>query len=362
MESTIKFIFIGIFAASFGIARAAVLDPVTAGGFGGNEKTGRFVYDGSRLPLHFGKLDVFRDAEKKICLLQNYAVTVRVANTRENDPVVQFPCVEVNPDYHVYWDGTLEAINGGYSPANDALAAGSIVNSMYLDWYRTPALINIDDSLNSQMNIVMRIHDWGGTIGYWDGASVSFGDGDQDLMYPTVSLGVAAHEISHGYTQQHSGLVYTLQAGAINESFSDMASKAAEFYVYGKINDWKLGAEFLRADRAFRYMDNPRRDCVDNLEQKVCSIDHVRDYRTNLDVHFSSGIFNKMFYLLATSPGWDAHKAFDIMVQANRYYWTSSTSFQDAACGVMEGAKDYGYELDAVSKAFAQVGIDTGRC
>jgi len=340
----------------------AAYDPVTAGGFGGNEKTGRFVYDGRKLPLHFGKLDILRDAETKICLLQNYDVTVRVVNKRANDPIVQFPCADVNPDYHFYWDGNLETKNGAYSPANDAIAFGVIVNSMYKDWYNTPALIENSNDMVTQKNIVLRIHDWGGSIAYWDGSAVTFDDGDLELYFPPVSLGVTAHEISHGFTEQHSHLVYQYQSGALNESFSDMASKAAEFYVYGKIIDWKLGAEFLRADRAFRYMDNPRRDCVDQGSPKICSIDNAKDYSPTLNVHLTSGVFNKLFYLLATSPGWDARKAFDIMVQANESYWTAMTSFQDAACGVMDAAKDYGYNTDVIVKAFVKVGINVDQC
>ncbi len=327
-------------------------EPVTAGGFGGNEKIGRFVYDGRKLPLHFNKFDVFRDAETKTCLLQNYEVTVRVADERNNDPIVKFPCADVDPNYHFYWDANLETKNGAYSPANDGIASAGTVNNMYKDWYNTPAL-NGD-------NIVLRIHEWGGVIAYWNGSAVTFDDGDQEVYFPPVSLGVTAHEISHGFTEQHSGLVYDLESGALNESFSDMAAKAAEFYVYGKINDWNLGAEFLRADRAFRYMDNPRRDCVGS--PRVCSIDNVRDYSPDMNVHLASGIFNKLFYLLATSPGWDARKAFDIMVQANESYWTAQTGFQAAACGIMEAANDYGYDTEAVSKACAGVGIDVSKC
>ena len=37
---------------------------------------------------------------------------------------------------------------------------------------------------------------------------MTFGDGI-DMFYPLVFLGVGAHEISHGFTEQHSNLIYS---------------------------------------------------------------------------------------------------------------------------------------------------------
>jgi len=50
------------------------------------------------------------------------------------------------------------------------------------------------------------------------------------------------------------------------------------------------------------------------------------------------------------------------MVQANTHYWTSTDGFATAACGVVWAAKDYGYNVDTVTKAMAQVGISTAKC
>jgi pseudolysin len=175
-------------------------------------------------------------------------------------------------------------------------------------------------------------------------------------------LTIIAHEISHGFTQQHSHLQYLEQSGALNESFSDMASKAAEYYATGYNHDWQLAPEIMRENRAYRYMDNPRRDCINTGDKKHCSIDHVKDYSSDLNVHYTSGIFNKAFYLLATSPNWNTHMAFDVMVQANRGYWTQTTTFKEAACGVIEATKDYRYDTNTVDSVFAKVGIDTVSC
>ena len=132
-----------------------------------------------------------------------------------------------------------------------------------------------------------------------------------------------------------------------------MAAQAAEFYALGK-NSWQIGPEIFKGEGALRYMDNPPKDGH--------SIAHIRDYNDELNVHYSSGIFNKAFYRLATAKGWDTHKAFDVMVKANMDYWKADSTFQDAACGVMKATADYHYPTGAVTRAFKAVGISTAEC
>jgi Zn-dependent metalloprotease len=175
-------------------------------------------------------------------------------------------------------------------------------------------------------------------------------------------LGVGAHEVSHGFTEQNSKLMYWGQPGGLNESFSDMAAQAAEYYVTGH-NQWQIGPEIMKFDNmALRYMDHPAKDCDLFGLGLPCSIEHVKDYTDALDVHFSSGIFNRVFYLIGTAAGWNTHKAFDIMVLANRHYWTANSNFLDAACGVMDATRAYGYPEEAVVAAFKSVGLDVSYC
>src|SRR3990167_2399396 len=175
-----------------------------------------------------------------------------------------------------------------------------------------------------------------------------FGDGVK-LFYPLTSLGVGAHELSHGFTSQHANLTYEKQSGGLNESYSDMAAQAAEYYSTGK-NSWQIGPEIVIGEGALRYMDDPTKDGH--------SIDNVRQYNDSLNVHYTSGVFNKLFYLIATSSGWNTRKAFDVMVKANMDYWTSKTTFKMAACDVVSATKDYGYPVLAVNQAIKQIGIN----
>lgn len=333
------------------------LDKVEGGGNGGNWKTGMFVYDGGN--GHFPKLNMMRDANAKVCYLQNDEVTVTNAN--KNDEIMNFKCDSIDQEHGIYWDGVTDFVNFGFSPMNDALYAGKVIKAMYADWYKVPVLTQNGKS----MMLNMRVHDrsfMGMENAYWDGKAMTFGDGFF-MFYPLVSLGVGAHEISHGFTEQHSNLAYEHQSGGLNESFSDMAAQAAEFYSTAK-NTWQIGSDITKKKgTALRYMDDPTKDCQGSgMPAGQCSIGNAGDYTDSLDVHFTSGVFNKAYYLLATTQGWDARKAFDVMVQANMNYWTSNTTWKEAACGVVKATQDYKYDVYAVRNAFTGVGIDTSKC
>ena len=42
-------------------------------------------------------------------------------------------------------------------------------------------------------------------------------------FYPLTSPGIVVHEIAHAFTEYQSGLQYSGQSGAIDESYADMA-------------------------------------------------------------------------------------------------------------------------------------------
>jgi len=324
-----------------------------AGGNGGNLKMGKLIYDG--LTDHLAALSVTREDKTKICYLKNTDVTVL---HYKNNKVASFNCKQTDPNHaNIYWNGELDAVNSGYSPDNDALFGGLVIKNMYQNWYGMPVLKDED---GQPLMLTMVVHAKMDNA-YWDGKKMTFGDGIS-MFYPLTSLGVAAHEISHGFTEQHSNLAYYGQSGGMNEAFSDMAAQAAEFYAYGK-NSWQIGPEIFKAENeALRYMDQPSKDCHGNPPGEWCSIDEVSQYNDGIDVHYSSGIFNRAYYLLGTSKDWDPRKAFDVMVQANNHYWTSGSTFKEGACGVLSAAKDYKYDIIAIVEAFKIVGIDTSEC
>ena len=130
---------------------------------------------------------------------------------------------------------------------NDAHHFGRVIFNMYRDY------LGMMRPFNYQM--VMKVHySTNYENAFWDGTAMTFGDG-ASTFYPLVSLDVSSHEISHGFTENNSGLLYFGQSGGMNEAYSDMAGEAAEFYDRGS-KDWLVGAEVFKAAGALRYMCN----------------------------------------------------------------------------------------------------------
>jgi PKD repeat protein len=245
------------------------------------------------------------------------------------------------PYSYTCYENTHEEINGAYCPLNDAQFFGQVTCDMYNNWYGVPVV---------PFQLTIKCHYNNNYEGaWWDGTSVVLGDGAM-TFYPLTSLDVICHEASHGFTENNSDLIYYGQSGGINESCADIAGDAAEYYLRNNV-DFMCGFEIFKdPDKAIRYLYDPPLDGY--------SIDHVDDYYEGMDVHFSSGIFNKVFYLIATTPGWNPRMAFDLFVKANQDYWIPNSSFVQGAEGVMNGALDYGYSCQDVVDAFAQVGIN----
>ena len=236
-----------------------------------------------------------------------------------------------------------QTINGAYSPLNDGHFFGNVVFNMYQDWLGQRPISG---------KLQMRIH-YGTNYenAFWDGTAMSYGDGGS-TFHPLVSLGVTSHEVSHGYTEQHSNLVYSGMSGGMNEAFSDMAGEAAAWYMRGT-GTFMVGDDIKKGSGAMRYMYNPELDGI--------SIGHASKYTSSMDVHHTSGVFNKAFYTLAKTSGWTVRKAFEVMADANRVYWTANSTFNQGACGVEKAAADRGYNVADVTAAFNVVGV-TGGC
>lgn len=294
-------------------------------GPGGNQKTGQYEYG-----TDFGYLDVAQSGNT--CTMENANVkTVDLNHSTSGSSAYSYTCPR----------NTRKEINGAYSPLNDAHFFGNVVFDMYNDWLNTAPLT---------FQLSMRVHYSNNyENAFWNGSSMTFGDG-ASTFYPLVSLDVSAHEVSHGFTEQNSNLTYSGKSGGLNEAFSDMSGEAAENYMNGS-NDWLVGAQIFKGSGALRYMNNPPQDGR--------SIDHQNDYTSGMDVHYSSGVYNKAFYLLATTNGWTTRKAFEIYARANQLYWTASSNWDNAGNGVLDAACDLGYSVDDVTASLTAVGVNS---
>jgi vibriolysin len=308
-----------------GLAHEHALGP------GGNQRTGKYYYGKGKMPA----LEV--QSAGGTCKLETADVTTANYNNLISAPDTpfEFKCKE----------NSFKPSNGAFAPMNDAHYFATMAVNMYRKWYNIEPI---------KGKVLLRVH-YGQDYqnAFWNGKCLTFGDGG-DMFYPLVSLDIMTHELSHGFTEQHAGLIYTGESGAINEAFSDMAGEAAKvFAATGRAPEFRIGATILKGqeEKPLRYLCEPARDGR--------SIDHVKDYKPDLDVHFGSGVYNKAFCLLAKSSGWDVRKAFGVFLAANRDYWAPSTTFVSGAKDVVHAAQDAGYPVADVKAAFAAVGIST---
>jgi Zn-dependent metalloprotease len=299
-------------------------------GPGGNTKTGQYEWGSGG---KYGYLDVTQSSTT--CTMNNTNVkSVNLNGGTTGTTAFSYTCPR----------NTYKTINGGYSPINDAHYFGGVITKMYPAYTGYNALT---------FQLVMRVHYSSAyENAFWDGSTMSFGDG-ASTFYPLTSVDVAGHEVSHGFTEQHSNLTYSGQSGGMNEAFSDMGGEATENYWKGT-NDFLVGPEVFKASGALRYMCNPTQDGA--------SIDNAANYTSSLDVHNSSGVYNKAFCNLAKTTGWTTASAFKVMARANALYWTPSSTFVSGACGVMTAATDVGLSSADVAAAFATVGVSTSTC
>ncbi|WP_026313651.1 M4 family metallopeptidase [Actinomadura flavalba] len=152
---------------------------------------------------------------------------------------------------------------------------------------------------------------------FWNGEQMVYGDGDGVLFNAfTASLDVTGHELTHGVTQYAANLEYYGQAGALNESMSDVFGVLVKQWHLGQQAadaDWLVGAELLTdeiAGVALRSMKEPGTAYDDPRLGKDPQPGHmdgyVDTYRDNGGVHINSGIPNRAFYLVATALGGNA--------------------------------------------------------
>jgi Zn-dependent metalloprotease len=225
-------------------------------------------------------------------------------------------------------------------------------------------------------------------VGCWDCTCkcMEFGDGDGVKSGPWVSLDVVGHEMTHGITEATADLHYWHQSGGLNESMSDIFGTEVEFFAASR--GVATQPDFLIAedsytpavpDDALRYMDDPTRDVKNPRELDACkrkqSIDSFLDYKDCLDVHYTSGIANNVYYLLAQGGmhrnggrviGIGRSAAARIFYEALVTHMTSSETFKDALAHTVAAAEElFGTdspEAAAVCQAWNAAAVDGFPC
>jgi Zn-dependent metalloprotease len=218
---------------------------------------------------------------------------------------------------------------------------------------------------------------------------MTFGDGDNGAsILPLVALDVAGHEMSHGVTSRTAGLVYSKESGGLNEATSDIFGTMVEYYANNPNDpgDYVIGEKLYPNNTTMaglRYMFKP------SLDGR--SRDCYNGSLGNLDVHYSSGVANHFYYLLAEGAvvpagfgagtranltpaslvcngntslaGIGRDKAGAIWYRALTTYMTSSTNYAAARTATLNAASDlYGgtssAEYAAVAAAWSAVSVN----
>jgi Zn-dependent metalloprotease len=193
---------------------------------------------------------------------------------------------------------------------------------------------------------------------FWNGSQMVYGDGDVYFYPLSQSLDVVAHELTHAVTEYSANLIYSGESGGLNEATSDILGVTVDSWSRGWTVDaatWLVGEDIAKPalGTALRYMDNPPADGV--------SIDHYSDYYAGIDVHYSSGIANKYFYLTVQDPALSISESANIWYRALTVYMTPSTTFAEARSATENAAIDLfgagSAQLAAVGTAWDAVGV-----
>ena len=274
------------------------------------------------------------------------------------------------------WDlsGLPRLRSEGDAPTGDPAAdeAYDGLGATWTFWWEVFSRESIDDENMPLRGVVHFGEEYDNA--FWDGRRMVFGDGDGEVFLRfTKSLDVIGHELGHGVIEDEAGLEYWGQAGALNESFADVAGVLVKQYKLGQTADqadWLIGAD-LRGDEfdgdALRSMKAPGTAFDDALLGEDIQPDHwdgyVRTWEDNGGVHINSGIANKAFFLLATNLGGNAwEKPGRIWFETLRHQRlrTTATFRQFARLTHLVARRRYGatsQEAGAVLQAWEDVGV-----
>lgn len=203
---------------------------------------------------------------------------------------------------------------------------------------------------------------------FWDGRQLVFGDGDGRYMDSfTTDSDIYAHEFMHGVSQFDTNLRYQDQAGALNESISDVFGVMAKQRIQGETVDesnWLIGEHLLVGDQfALRSMKNPGTAYLDHPvfgdDPQTASMDEY-DYtlEDNGGVHINSGIPNRAFYLASKRLSEYDHEKYSYAWDGTGRVWYqarqrvgSNPTFSEFAAKTVEVAQEIFGKDSYVEKA-----------
>jgi vibriolysin len=248
--------------------------------------------------------------------------------------------------------GPIARVEGGAATGDNDVDQNYDRLGWTYDCYAT--MYGRDSFNNAGAKLISSVHYSNNYVNaFWNGTQMVYGDGDNvNSISLAISMDVTAHELTHAVTEYTSNLIYSGESGGLNEAMSDIFGNVCEWYRDNggntagptSANNYLVGDDIWLADPALRYMHDPVLDGV--------SLDFWTTSAGNVDVHYSSGIANLAFYLLAeggTHPrgkssqvvtGIGIYDAGRIFYRANANYLTQSSDYPDARAQTVKAATD----------------------
>ena len=174
--------------------------------------------------------------------------------------------------YYVADDGYLNPL---YTSDDDAMMAREYIRDTYNFYTNTFGHRSFDGADLMEIPIILNVS-WPGAWYYPECCVIEFSDG-------WVGDDVMTHEYTHGVLEATSGLHYSFQAGALNESYADIMGAILD-------DDWTMAEDRTGFSGAIRNLADP---------PAFGQPDHMSGYDASEDPHYNNGIPNKVAYLIA---------------------------------------------------------------
>ncbi|MEU2829750.1 M4 family metallopeptidase [Streptomyces lavendulae] len=190
---------------------------------------------------------------------------------------------------------------GNGSPSNRQTAGADAAYGAQLTWDYYKNVHGRNGLRNDGVAPYSRVHYGNAYVNaFWDDSCfcMTYGDGTGN-NHPLTSIDVAAHEMTHGLTSVTGNMTYSGEPGGLNEATSDIMAANVEFAANNPndVGDYLVGEKIdINGDGTpLRYMDKPSKDggSKDAWYSGIGSI----------DVHYSSGPANHVYYLMSEGSG-----------------------------------------------------------
>jgi len=277
------------------------------------------------LVFHFNQVDTAKNR-----------LTYTASNTQNRPGTLV--CNEANP-----------TCSGGDTDAVNAHVYGGDTYDFYFNNYGR-------DSINGAgMALISTVHfDVNYCNAFWDGSQMTYGDGCF-----IVTDDVVGHEMTHGVTENESGLIYSYQSGAINESFSDIWGEFIDLS-NGKGSDTAAVRWLMGEDTSIGAIRNMKDPTVFGDPDRMDSPNYYHGSGDNGGVHTNSGVGNKAAYLITDGDIFNGYTITGIgITKTAKVYYEAQTN-------ILTSTSDY-YSLylalyQACNNLIGTSGITAANC